>query len=119
MINLFRINLTKTSLTVYNEKGDFVAFDLVPGTAEWRQLAVSVVKNSIAMYSTCGDAPWKTLPRNLTLWREGGVVVGDEDHESEDHLEVCTLILLFLRLCQGFMGLAAVGDPVEMQLNLK
>ncbi|CAB4044413.1 Hypothetical predicted protein, partial [Paramuricea clavata] len=93
VIHLFRISLTSSSLMLYNEKGESVRFGLQPGTATWRQLAVRVVKDSIALYSTCEDAPMISFPRNLTLWREGGVVVGDEDHESEDHLEgICQLL---------------------------
>lgn len=73
---------------MYNDKRESVRFSLEPSVGAWRQLALGVGKNSLALYSTCEDAPLRGFSRNLTLWREGGVVVGDEDHESEDHLEV-------------------------------
>lgn len=88
VIHLFRISLMESSLTVFNEKADSVSFSLEPGATTWRQLAVRVVKNSVALYSACEDAPMHSFSRNLTLWKEGGVVVGDEDHEGENHLEV-------------------------------
>ena len=89
IFHLFRIRLTNISLTIYNEKGATASFALEPyDTAQWRQLAVRVVKNSVTLYSSCEDAQLKLFPRNLTLWQQGSVVVGDEDHEGEDHLEV-------------------------------
>lgn len=92
VIHLFRIALTESYLTIFNDKAESVGFPLEPGAATWRQLAIHVVKNSVALYSTCEDAPMHSFPRNLTLWKEGGVVVGDEDHESENHLEVSGII---------------------------
>ena len=86
--HLFRISLTSTSLKAYNEKGESVSFALEPSEAEWRQLAFSVVKGSVALYKSCEEAPLKAFPRNLTLWQEGSVIVGDEDHDSDDHFEV-------------------------------
>ena len=88
IIHLFRISLTESYLTVFNEKAESVRFSLKPGAVTWRQLAIRVAKNSVAFYSACEDAPMHSFSRNLTLWKEGGVVVGDEDHESDNHLEV-------------------------------
>lgn len=86
--HLFRVSLTKSSLSVHNDNGENVSYNLEETYGTWRQLALSVEDDSLILYTSCKETSSRFLKRNLTLWNKVHVVVGEEAHK---HNEVASL----------------------------
>lgn len=86
--HLFRVSLTKSSLSVHNDNGENVSYNLEETFGTWRQLALSVEDDSLILYTSCKETSSRFLKRNLTLWNKVHVVVGEEAHK---HNEVASL----------------------------